>query len=122
RVGAIDGAGLAVGIGGVLETVQHLDLVAVEEEDAAVAATLAAPGRRHGRGPLDVKLAVADGIFGRNRAAAAHDLRVAVLDLPLCRPATGTLPPGEVFAVEENHRIRRRPAWCLRRAGRAGID
>ena len=71
RVLAVDGAGVAVGIGAVVVAVEHLDLVQPEQEHAAVAAPLAAalhPGRT-GRTP---------GGAGSRRSAR----RVSMLPVP----------------------------------------
>ena len=60
RVLAVDRAAPAVGVGRVLIAVEDLDLVAAEEEDAAVAAALAVAFDVLGRGELEVELEVAE--------------------------------------------------------------
>ena len=101
RVLAINGAGRTVGIGFVLERIEHLQFVAVQaEEHAAIAAALAlAVGRRRGR-PLHVQLAIAKILQRANVAAPLDAFHVAIAGNPFSGAAIHTHPLGEVFSVE----------------------
>ncbi len=123
RVLAVDRGGGTVGVGLVLVGVEHLALVAVvAEEDAAVAPPLAVAVGRVGRRPLDVELAVAEGLEGAGIAAAGDALEGAVVHDPFGRAAVHRRPLGGVGAVEEDDGVGGRPAGLLRGAGGAGVD
>ncbi len=74
-----------------------------------------------GRGPLDVDLAVAELVARGEHARARPGDEGAVLDLPRGLAVART-PAGQVLAVEQDDRVRRRLAGRLLRAGRAGRD
>src|SRR5882762_9772521 len=93
---AVNGRGLAVGIGFTLIRVEHLHLINTVQEDAAVAAILILTLRGIWLGEFNVELAIAEGVF--------------------------VLPLGEIFAVEENGRVRRCMAGSFLRAGGSRLD
>src|SRR5712692_6743002 len=68
------------------------------------------------RGPLDVQLTVDESLPRLDVSGLRRDFEVIVFNLPICRPALGTLPRGEVFALEKDNGIRGRPAGPLLRA------
>src|SRR5690606_7881323 len=69
----VDRGRLAIGIGGVAVTVEHLQFVALLQEDAAVAAVLAIEAIGRGRtAPFDVQLDVAELLAGADALAARH--------------------------------------------------
>ena len=82
RIDAVDGAGEAVGVGGVVVIVEDLDLGESHQEYAAVAAALAVALDLGGGGPLDVELAVAKFFFSANVAGFRHALEGAVFHDP----------------------------------------
>ena len=103
--------------------VEHLDLVQPHDQDAAVAAALAGAFDLRRRGPLDVKLDVAELVARHQRAGARADFEVAVLDRPFrvhgfagVGAAAGLRPFREVLAVEQHDGVGRRRS--RRRAGR----
>ncbi len=120
---AVERGGLAIGVGFVFVTVEHLDFIGLpEEKHAAVAAALvaAAGGRRCG--PLDVQLDVRPiRILREEIAGLRHALEIAVLGDPL-GVAVAAAPLREIFAIEEHDRVARRIArffpgrdnWWLR--------
>src|SRR5258708_36220078 len=69
----IDSAGLAVGVGLVVERIEDLQLVFAHEVDAAVAPALVLVMRRIGLSPLDMQMAVALSLRGVNVARALTD-------------------------------------------------
>src|ERR1035437_5841595 len=115
---------LAVGVGGIVEGVEHLNLVTAHQQHAAIAARLAGTFDVGQLGPLDVKLAVAELLTREKVTRAGSHLEVAAPDFPLRvhdLVAIGALavlrPLGEVFAVEQHDGVRRRrgPAFSRRR-------
>src|SRR5439155_15771637 len=111
---------------------EDLDLVAVDEEDAAVAAALAPALDDRRRRELQMKLEVAELVLRADVADPRLGLLLALLltlrlgfallaggDLGvtvLHHPGLAALPFREVLAVEEDDRVRRHAAR------RAGID
>ena len=90
RILAVNGAGLAVGVGIGLVRVEDLHLKLAHQENAAVAAILALAGRRVGRGPLDMQLHVAEFRLGLDRAGSRGDFHDTIGS-----PSTAPdLPPG----------------------------
>src|SRR5258706_12114160 len=61
---AVNGRGLAIGIGFTLIRVEHLHLVKTVQEDSAVAAVLILTFWRIWLLEFNVKLAIAEGVFG----------------------------------------------------------
>ena len=121
---AIDRAGLAIGVGGLVEGIEDLDFVAAGDVDAAIAAVLAGAGDVGGFGPLEVDLAIAERLAGEEVARAGSDFEIAVEDLPAggdgsaSHQAAAVLAPlRKVFAIEEDDGVGGRSA-----AGRAGVD
>jgi hypothetical protein len=102
----IDGAGLAVGISFILVGIEHLQFVAALQVDAAVAAPLACAFDFQGWGPLDVDLAIPEGLGGGN-AAGAIDRRDAVLDLPSGGAAGVIFLARQIPAVKEDNGVGR---------------
>ena len=128
RVDAIHGAGEAVGVGGVVVVVEHLNFQLIaHRKDAAVAASLAVALRLGGCGPLDVELAVAPLGFRPNIAGPGDALHGSVLHDPFGRLG-GRLVGLPVFckrlrgAVKEDNGIRGRLARLLGTAESAGRD
>ena len=62
---AVNPAGLPIGIGGVVDGVQHLNLVAAHQQHAAIAAALAGAANIGRLGPLHVELAIAEFLAGQ---------------------------------------------------------
>src|SRR2546430_17638084 len=82
RILAVNRGGLAIGVGFIVEAIHHLHFVSRHQIDAGVSAVLSIGFGGIGRGPLDVKLAIAIAFPGLNAAFARDDLHVAVLYLP----------------------------------------
>src|SRR5690606_28463090 len=102
RILAIDRARLAVSVGGVLPGVEHLDLVPVHQEYAAVAPILSLSlGRERGH-PLDMHLRVAEGAPGNDRSGARHHFHVLRRGPPGSGAAAGTDPFAEPVPAEED--------------------
>src|SRR5712675_1529658 len=104
---AVNGRGLAVGIGFTLIRVEHLHFVNTVQEDAAVAAILILAFWGIWLGKFNVKLAIAESIFGVELASFGHDFEIAVFYFPFRGAGVFVLPLGKIFAVEENRRVRR---------------
>src|SRR6185436_12541772 len=62
-----------------------------------------------GSGPFDVELSIAE-LLLCSYASGAIDGDDTILHLPFCRAATSAYPLGEVFAIEQNDGVGRRPA------------
>jgi hypothetical protein len=92
----VDGAGLPIVVGLVLEGIEHLQLVTAHQEDAAVAAALSLTAGRRGGGPFEVQLAIAEFRDGRNSTFAADQMPIFNL------PEVGVLPLGQILAIEED--------------------
>src|SRR5205823_14696398 len=73
RVLSINRRGLTVRVRDVVKAVEDLDFVPAHEKDAAVAAILILASRRIRRRPLDMQLAVAEFIPGRDVAGPRGD-------------------------------------------------
>src|SRR5581483_6023032 len=123
RVLSVKSPRLAVGVGVGLVAVQHLHLVAAHDLHATVAAALAGAAGRRRRGPLDVKLAVAERLLRHNVAGLGADDQLAVLHFPARLAALGALPLREVLAVEEDDGVGRGLAGlALGALGARGYD
>ena len=123
RVLAIDRACGTVGIRGVVEAIQHLNFVFAVQEHAAVAAALAVAMRWSRRGPFDMKLEVAEVIFGVNVAGLGNGNHFAVFDLPFARLGLiAGMPLVEILSIEEHDGVGGRLAWNFGRAEGAGRD
>ncbi|MFM1942765.1 MAG: hypothetical protein RI897_1747 [Verrucomicrobiota bacterium] len=109
---AVEGAGLAVVVGGILVGIEDLDFVAALEVDSAVTAALTFALDLFGGGPFHVELAVAELLFS-DEAAGAIDGHGAVFEFPGGLAALFVGPLVEVGAVEEDDGIG---------GGWAGID
>src|SRR6266852_2842870 len=119
---AIDGGGLAVGVGFTFVGVEDLDFVEAVEEDAAVAAVLVRAFGGARLGEFDVQLAIAEGFAGVDVAGFGDDFEISVFYFPLGGRAVFALPLGEIFAVEEDDSVGGRAAGRFLCACRAGID
>ena len=75
-----------------MKAVEDLDFVPAHEKDAAVAAILILASRRIRRRPLDMQLAVAEFIPGRDVAGPRGDGELAGLHVPPGGTAAGGLP------------------------------
>src|SRR5690242_3497028 len=73
---------LAVIVGLVFIRVEHLDLIAALQIDAAVAAALARSFNFGRRSPFHVQLAISESLFGQNTSCAIH-CGDSILDLPV---------------------------------------
>ena len=113
RVLPVERARLAVRVGRALVRVEHLQLVDVHEEDAAVAAVLVGPDRRARRRPLDVQLAVAERPRGLDAARALHDL-----ERSRPRPSSAAAP----LSFCERHCDRSLPSKSTTASAGAGAD
>ncbi len=74
---------LAVGIGGVLVGIEHLNFVTAHEIDAAVAPALPVSCYFTRRSPLDVKLNVANSCRSENITGAVDRWRIAIARLAI---------------------------------------
>src|SRR5882762_8316979 len=119
---AVNGRGLAVGISFTLIRVEHLHLINTVQEDAAVAAILILAFWGIWLGKFNVKLAIAEGVFGVELTSFRHDFEISVLHFPFRGAGVFVLPLGEIFAVEENGRVRRCMAGSFLRAGGSRLD
>ncbi len=116
----VERPGLPVRVRQARKRFQHLNLVPVHQQHAAVAAILVLPLDLQRFHPLDVQLHVAELIAREQRARSGRDFEVAFRHLPLrihlfaalC-PAPALHPAREVGAVEEHRRIRRRRSQYL---------
>ena len=107
----VDARRLAVRVGTVFPGIEHLDLVALLDDDAAVAAALPFPFDDRGGPPFHVQLDVPERFPGEDIARAAHDRDRAIRKRPLDVAAVPVLPLVEIGAVEEHDRVGRwRPA------------
>lgn len=105
------GARLAIRVGAVLVAVEDLYLVAILEEDTAVAAPLAF-AFNGGRGAkLEVELAVGKGAAGFDVAGAFYNRHGIGFELPGGGFPVGVLPLAEVGAIKEDEGIGRRAAY-----------
>ena len=100
---SVDRASLAVGVGGILERVEHLNLVLALEKDAAVTAVLAGAADDGRGGPLHVQLHVAKRVLRREVAGVRHDLDITVLHLPRL---AARCPLRQVLTGEEHDGVR----------------
>jgi hypothetical protein len=103
---AVERRRLAVGVGLVVVEIQDLDLVALHQEHAAVAASLAVALDLGRRRPLDVQLHVAEALPRPDVAGARLDHEGAVLDPPLRGSVIDRLPGRQIGAVEQDDGIR----------------
>ncbi len=103
----VNGTRLTVGVGGVVEAIEHLHLVATLHEDATVAPALALAFHYHGRPPFHVQLVVAEDFFGINGPAAGLHGHGAVLYLPRGGCAVFVGEFIEVRAVEQHNGVAR---------------
>ena len=111
RVLAVDCRRQAVGVGGIAEAVQHLHFVQAQQEDAAVAATLAVRRDLRRRAPLHMQLATAERFAGVDVAAARFHLhRVAGDEIPRRLTIVAPSPGVQAAAVEEHDGVGRRLA------------
>ena len=110
RILAVNGPGLAVGVGIGLVGIEDLQLEQAHEENAAVAAILALAAGRVGRGPLDMQLNIPEFGLGLDRSGSRGDFHEPVRHLPPCRAALGGLPGVEVRSIEQDDGILRRRA------------
>src|SRR5208337_4442321 len=117
RILPVNGARHAIGVGVRFVGIEHLDLELAHEEDAAVAAILACADRRSGRGPLDVKLKIAETRLRLDWSCPRRDLEDSVLQQPASRPALGRFPGAQAGSIEQDDRVPRRGA---RGTGRVG--
>lgn len=108
---SVDRAHGAVGIGGILVVVEHLNLVEPHEKDTRVAASLALTGGWCGRLELQVKLHVAKDGDARDITGTLDDAHRAVHTLPAAGGAIQVAPVLRVRPIEENNRIRRDRVW-----------
>ena len=129
RIDAIDGAGKAVGVGGVVVVVEDLHFGPAQEENAAVAAALAGALDGFGRGPFDVELAVAELLLGADVSSFRNALEGPVADDPFSgRGGFAGLGVGLPFgeggggAVEEDDGVGRWLAGLGGGAEGAGLD
>src|SRR5882762_7185651 len=118
----VNGRGLAVGVSLALVRVEHLHLVNTVQKDAAVTAILILAFRGIWLCKFDVKLAIAEGVFGVELTSFGHDFEISVFYFPFRSRAIFVLPLGEVFAVEEDSRVGRCMAGGFLRASGAGLD
>ena len=106
----IQRSGLAVWVGLVPKTVQHLDLVAAEDEHTAVSSSLSGALGRRWSGPLDVQLYVWPELVGRFEVTAAlHGDRCPFLDRPVRFAVRIFFELGEILAIEKHDCI----AWSV---------
>src|SRR5882762_6710094 len=94
----VNGRGLAVGISFTLIRVEHLHLVDTVQEDAAVAAILILAFWGIWLGKFNVKLAIAEGVFGVELASFRHHFEISVFHFPFRGAGVFVLPLGEIFA------------------------
>src|SRR5262249_9136173 len=108
RILAINRAGAAVSVGLAFKGIQHLHFITIQpKENAAVTPTLALAARRHRSRPFDMKLAIPKILQGTDVATAANTFHITVARNPLCREAIRADPLGQVFSVEQHHRVGR---------------
>src|SRR5882762_2535334 len=119
---AVNGRGLAVGIGFTLIRVEHLHLINTVQEDAAVAAILILTLRGIWLGEFNVELAIAEGVLGVELTSFRYDFEIAAFHFPFGGAAVFMLPLGEIFAIEENGCVRRCMASGFLRAGGSWLD
>ncbi len=101
---AIDRTRLSIGIGLIVITVKDLYFMLAHEEDAAVAASLSLTLPCGRRSPLDVELAIPEGLLGADFALG--DLHGAVHEFPRARTLVlGHAPRIQVRAVKEDDGI-----------------
>ena len=122
RILAVDGGGLAVGVGFVLVGIEHLNFVESHQKNAAVAAILAFALWRNGFGKLHVQLAIAEGRFCVDVAGFGHHFEIAVFHFPLGGGAVFIEPLREIFSVEEHDGVGGRFAGRVLSAGGSGSD
>src|SRR6266852_6808966 len=119
---AVNGRGLAVGIGFTLIRVEHLHFVNTVQKDTAVAAILILAFWGIWLGEFNVELAIAEGIFGIELTSFRHNFEISVFHFPFGGAAVFMLPLGEIFAVEENGGVGRYTPRGLLRACGTGVD
>src|ERR1700728_4376881 len=105
----IDGARLAIGVGLILVRIQHLHLVAVVQEHAAVAAILVLAVRRRGLGELHVQLAVSEALARIELTCSGRHLQVTRAEFPFRGAPVFLSPLREVPSIEKQHGVKRRP-------------
>src|SRR5437899_1487409 len=103
---AIKSASLAVEIGLVAVAIEHLNLVAALEIDAAVASSLTVAFHFGGRGPFDMQLNIRKLLLRHDAPGAVHR-HESIFNLPLRLLAFFILPLRKILAVKEDDRIRR---------------
>jgi len=101
----VDCRGLPIRIGLVLVGIKYLDFIETHQVYPTIPAILVLAVRRAGSGPLDVELAIAEGLLGPDVASVRNYLEITLLDFPLGRPALERFPAGQIFAVEKNNGI-----------------
>src|SRR5690348_6702586 len=106
RMLAVDGAGLAIGVGDVVVAVEHLDFILALQIYAAVTSRLALSLGRIGLAPFEVELNGAEFLFRLDVTLAEGYLEISILDIPLCGTALCRLPLGQIFAVKQNDSVR----------------
>jgi len=86
---AVDGSGLAIGVGFVVVGIEDLNFVIAHQEDTAVTAFLAFAVGRRGLGEFDVELAITEGSFGVDVAGVRNYFHVAIFHFPLSGAVVG---------------------------------